>query len=78
MENPTEYVPKPSNSYLVSWFREPFSLLAAMFSRLYGLENCSLFKVDWVLVDHNILLAGESFNWVHILSMNMKEEIEKY
>ena len=49
-----------------------------MFCRLYGLSNCSVFKVEWVLVAHHILLTGESFNWAQILSVNLKEEIEKY
>ena len=78
MENPTKYVPRPSDSCLISWFKEPFSFLSAMLCRLYGLENCSLFKAEWVPVAHHILLIGESFNWAHILSLNLKEEIEKY
>ena len=78
MEYPTEYVPKPTNSYLVSWFRDPFSLLATMFCRLYGLSNCSMFKAEWVPRADHILLIGESFNWEEILSVNLKEEIEKY
>ena len=78
MENPPEYVPKPTNSYHVSWFKEPFSFFVAMFYQLYGFPNCSMFKVEWVHVSHHILLTGESFNWACILSINLKEEIEKY
>ena len=37
-----------------------------------------MFKDEWVPVAHHIFLIGESFNWAHILSVNLKEEIEKY
>ena len=78
MENSTDYVPRPSNSYPISWFREPFSFPVTMFCHLYGLANSSLFKYKWVLVAHHILLTGDSFNWAQILYVNLKEEIEKY
>ena len=31
MDNPAEFIPKEDKAYPISWFREPFSLLAAMF-----------------------------------------------
>ena len=48
-----------------------------MFCRLYGSTKCSLFKAKWVLVAHHILLTGDSFNWAHVLSLNLRDEIEK-
>ena len=66
-----------TNAYPISWFRELFSLLAAMFCRLYGSANCTLFKAKWVTVAHHILLTGDSFNWAHVLSLNLRDEIEK-
>ena len=65
-------------AYLFSWFREPFLLLAAMFCRLYGLPNCSLFKKKWVPMENHVLLTCDSFYWAQILSFNLWEEIEKY
>ena len=46
MENPTLFSRKPCNIYPTSWFKEPFSLLIAMFCRLYGEENCTIFKAE--------------------------------
>ena len=63
MDNKELFVPTSTNSYLISWFREPFSLLAAMFCHLYGSANYSLFKAQWVPMAHHILLTGDSFNW---------------
>ena len=53
LEDPTLVIPVSLSAYLVSWFREPLSLLAAMFCRLFGLPNISLFKEKWVpMVNH--------------------------
>ena len=46
MDNPTEFIPEEENVYPISWFKEEFSLLTAMFFRLYGLPNCTKFKVE--------------------------------
>ena len=78
MENPILFPVEPGISYPISWFREPFSLLAAMFCRLYGEENCTYFKLEWVSVAQHIILTGESFNWAQILSLNLQHQIEKY
>ena len=49
-----------------------------MFCWLYGEANCTFFKVEWVPTAQHILLTGESFNWVQILSVNLQEQIDKY
>ena len=48
MNNPVEFVPKIDNTYPISWFREPFFLLASMLFKLYGLSNYIVFKAEWV------------------------------
>ena len=63
MDNPTEFIPKENKAYCISWFRELFSLLKAMFFQLYGLPNCTYFKVEWAPISYHILITGESFNW---------------
>ena len=78
MENHTLFIPQPGNVYPTSWFREPFSLLAAMFYRLYGEANCTFFKAEWVLTSQHMILTGESFNWAQILAVNLQEKIDKY
>ena len=78
MENPTLFIPQPGNVYPTSLFREPFSLLAAMFCRLYGEANCTFFKAKWIPTAQHILLTSESFNWAQILSVNLQEKIDKY
>ena len=37
-----------------------------------------MFKDGRIPVVHHIFLIGESFNWAQILSVNLKEDIEKY
>ena len=46
MENPVEFLPKPDKLYHISWFREPFSMLATMLCKLYGFPNCTGFKAN--------------------------------
>ena len=60
--DPTLVIPLSLSEYLVSWFRDPFSLLDAMFCRLFGLPNCSSFKAKWVPMANHVLLTGDSFN----------------
>ena len=77
MENPL-FLAEPGIAYPISWFRKPFSLLDAMFCRLYGEANCTHFKLEWVLATQHIILTGESFNWAQVLSLNLQHQIEKY
>ena len=78
MDNPAEFIPKPNKSFHVSSFRDLFSLLATMLYRLYGIPNCTVFKAKWVPLAHHVVTTGESFNWEQILSVVLKEAIEKY
>ena len=78
MEEPTLAIPISLLAYPVSWFRESFSLLAAMFCRLFGLPNCSLFKAKWVPMENHVFLIGDSFKWAQIVFCNLRVEIEKY
>ena len=78
MENPVLFPTEPGIAYPISWFREPFSLLAAMFCRLNGEANCTYFKSECVPAAQHIILTGESFNWAHVLSLNLQHQIEKY
>ena len=71
LEDPTLVIPVSLSAYPVSWFRDPFLLLAAMFCRLYGLPNYSLFKAKWVPMTKHVFLAGDSFNWAQILFCNL-------
>ena len=72
------FISQLGNIYPTSWFKEPFSLPTAMFCRLYGEENCTFFKVEWIPAAENIIITGESLNWAQILSVNLKEKIDKY
>jgi hypothetical protein len=45
--------------------------------RLYGEKDNSKFKLSWVSVIHQVLKYG-IFNWAHILSANIKQEVQKY
>ena len=71
MEDPKLVIPASLPTYPISWFIQPFSLLAAMFCRLYGLPKCSSFRAQWVPMAHHIFLTGDSLNWAQILSCNL-------
>ena len=72
MVNPTLFPAQPGITYPISWFREPFSLPAAMFCRLYGEANCTYFKSEWFSTAQHIILTSESFNWAQILSLKLQ------
>ena len=78
MDNTKLFVSTPTNAYPFSWFREPFSLLVAMFCHWYGSPICTMFQAKWLHVEHHVLITGDSFNWAQVLSFNFKDEIEKY
>ena len=44
--------------YPIEWFKEPYSLLAAMLCRLYGLTNYSYFKEEWASNAHPVITTG--------------------
>ena len=78
MDNPATFLPKIDMLYLVSRFREYFSLLAAMLCKLFGLSNSIVFKAEWALIAHHILTTRESFIWAKLLLVILNEAIEKY
>ena len=78
MSNPDKFSQRKDDLYPVDWFREPYSLLAAMLCRLYSLPNCSYFKVEWAPIAHHIQTAGESLPWDSILSLELKTTIQDY
>jgi hypothetical protein len=48
-----------------------------MLCHLYGEKDNSKFKLSWVPLIHQVLKEGV-FNWAHILSANIKQEVQKY
>ena len=61
MNEPRKFSKRKDKLYPVEWFKEPYSLLAAMLCRLYGLPKCSFFKEEWDPIAHHIITTGESF-----------------
>ena len=61
--------------YPIEWFKEPYSLLASMLCRIYGLPNCSYFKEEWALISHHVITIRESLPWASILSLEHKTAI---
>ena len=78
MSETSNFSQRKHDLYPVTWFREPYSLLAAMLGRLYGLPNCSVFKVEQALTAHHVLTTRESFPWDSILTLELKTVIEDY
>ena len=63
MNEPSKFSQRKDYLYPITWFREPYSLLAYMLCRLYGLRNCSIFKAERVPISHRILTTSEYFPW---------------
>ena len=55
MTKPHKLSQRKDDLYPIEWFKEPYSLLAAMFCRLYGLSNSSYFKEEWALISHHVI-----------------------
>ena len=75
MSESSKFSQRNDDLYPIAWFREPYSLLEAMLCRLYGLPNCSFFKVEWDPIAHHVLTKGESFPWDSILSLEIRTVI---
>ena len=78
MSEPSKFSQRKDDLYPVTWFREPYSLLAAMLCRICGLPNCSIFKAKWDPIAHPILTTGEYFPWDYIVSLELKTTIQDY
>ena len=78
MHQPSKFSKRFDEFYLVTWFKEPYSLFAAMLCRLYGLPNCSVFKTEWAPVAHHVLATGDYFPWASMLSLELKISIQEY
>ena len=78
MAEPHKYSQRKDELYPIEWFREPYSLLAAMLCRLYGLPNCSYFKQEWDPIAHHVITIGESLPWAAILSLELKTAIPEF
>ena len=72
MDETTLYACIPDKQYPIFWFKEPYSLLDAMFCRLYGFPNYSHFRTKWASISHHIISTGKSFNWAQILSVVLR------
>jgi hypothetical protein len=62
--------------YHVPKLKKSPMLVSIMLCHLYGEKNSSKFKLGWVPLIHQVL-AGNIFNWAHILSANLKQEVQK-
>jgi hypothetical protein len=62
--------------YHVTRLKKSPMLVSIMLCRLYGEKNPSRFKLSWVPIIHQVLV-GNIFNWAHILSTNLKQEVQK-
>jgi hypothetical protein len=62
--------------YHVTRLKKSPMLVSIILCRLYGEKNPSRFKLGWVPLIHQVL-AGNIFNWAHILSANLKQEVQK-
>ena len=77
MAEPHKFSQRKDELYPSEWFKEPYSLLAAMLCRLYGLPNYSYFKEEWAPIAHHVITTGESFPRASILSLELKNSIQE-
>ena len=78
MHEPGKLLQRADDLYPVTWFKDPYSLLAAMLCRLYHLPNSFVFKDEWAPVGHHVLETNDSFPWASILSLELKKSIQAY
>ena len=78
MARPRKFFERKYELYPIEWFKEPYSLLATMYCRLYGLPNCSYFKEEWGPIAHNVITTGESLPWATILSLELDTAIQEF
>jgi hypothetical protein len=62
--------------YPIQRLKKPPMLVSIMLCRLYGEKDSLKFKLGWVPLIHHIL-KGKIFNWAHILSANIQQEVKK-
>ena len=69
MTEPRKFSKRKDELYPIEWFKEPYSLLAVMLCRIYGLPNYSFFKEEWAPIAHhiittvNLFLGPQSCHW---------------
>ena len=78
MTEPRKFSKRKDQLYPVEWFKEPYSMLAAMLCSLYGLPNCSFFKQEWVSIAHHIITTSDAFPSASILSLELKNAIQEF
>ena len=78
MDEPCKFSQRKDELYPIEWFKEPYSLLAVMLCRLYGLPNCSYFKEEWAPIAHHVITTSEYFPWASILSLELKNSIHEF
>ena len=61
MDETTLYAHRPDMKYSIFWFKEPYSLLTAIFYRVYGLPNCSYFGSEWDPIAYRIIYTDQPF-----------------
>ena len=61
MVKPRKFSQRKDELYPIEWIKEPYSLIAAMLCRIYGLPNCSYFKEEWAPIAHHVITTSESF-----------------
>ena len=78
MVEPHKFSQRKDELYPIEWFKEPYSLLAAMLCMLYGLPSCCYFKEEWDPIAHHVINTGESLLWAAILSLELKTAIHEF
>ena len=68
MVEPRKFSQRKDELYPIEWFKEPYSLLASLLCRLYGLPNYSYLKEEWDPISHHVITTGKSLPWAVILS----------
>jgi hypothetical protein len=71
------FVTKLNKVYNTQYFKESYQILTTMICELYGEETSVHFKLEWFPIAHNLAEEGKIFNWAHILSNNIFQNVQE-
>ena len=66
---------KPSGEYECQSLRTPFRITALLLSRIFGREDGTIYKLNWVPLIYYIAFQGTVFNWAYIISDSLSSSI---
>ena len=67
---------KESGEYESHSLRTPVKIMALMLTIIFGRDDGTIYKLNWVLLIYYKAFEGTTFNWVDIISDNLSSYVE--